>query len=109
MHNTTNPNDQRIANIDPVQKMWAFYNWQADQEDTAEIAKNHAYLVASFWNPEAVQKILGGGDVHISTDEEFEESTKMVKEQSLQLQQIAQQTSGNTRKRRKKTIINKDT
>ena len=90
--------------------MWAFHNWQADQEDTAELAKNHAYLIASFWDPEAVQKILGGGDVHISTDEEFEESSRMVREQSLQLRQIAQQTnSNNTKKRRKRTIIDKDT
>ena len=92
--------------MDPVQKMWAFYNWQADQEDTAELAKNHAYLVASFWNPEAVQKILGGGDVHISTDEEFEESTRMVREQSLQLQKDKEPTT--SRKRRKRTIVNKD-
>jgi len=64
--------------MDPVQYMWMFQNWLADQEDQAELAKNHAYLLGSFWNPEAVKQLMGGGNVHMSTDEEFEESVKIV-------------------------------
>lgn len=60
-----------------------YENWLADQNDDAELAKNHAYLVASFWNPEAVKQILGDGNVHESTDDEFEESSQMVKNMSL--------------------------
>lgn len=66
--------------MDPVQKIWMYENWLADQNDQSELAKNHAYLLASFWNPEAVKQILGDGNVHTSTDEEFEESTRIVKE-----------------------------
>lgn len=66
--------------MDPVQKIWMYENWMADQNEQAELAKNHAYLLASFWNPEAVKQILGEGNVHSSTDEEFEESSRMVKE-----------------------------
>ena len=67
--------------MDPVQKAWMFENWLADQKDQAELAKNHAYLLASFWNPEAVKQILGEGNcVHESTTEDFEESTSMIKE-----------------------------
>lgn len=65
--------------MDPVQKFWMYENWLADQNDSAELAKNHAYLLASFWNPEAVKQILGDGNVHESTDDEFEESSQMVK------------------------------
>ena len=66
--------------MDPVQKMWMYNNWIADQNDEVELAKNHAYLLASFWNPEAVQKILGNNNVHESSDEEYEESIRMVRE-----------------------------
>lgn len=70
--------------MDPVQKMWMYNNWIADQYDDAELAKNHAYLLASFWNPEAVQQIMGD-NTHASTDEEYEESLRMVREQSIKL------------------------
>ena len=73
--------------MDPVQKMWMFNNWVEDQNDEAELAKNHAYLLASFWNPEAVQQIVGDGNTHQSTEEEFEESSRMVREQSMQMLQ----------------------
>lgn len=79
----TTPDDPRITEMDPVQKMWMFNNWLADQNDVAELAKNHAYLLASFSNPEAVQQILGNGNVHESTEEEFEESSRMVREVNL--------------------------
>ncbi len=74
------PDDSRIMDMDPIQKIWMYENWLADQNDQVELAKNHAYLLASFWDPETVKQILGGGNVHKSTDEEFEEYIKMVKE-----------------------------
>ena len=77
--------DPFITDMDPVRKMWMFNNWVADQNDQAELAKNHAYLLASFWNPEAVQQILGEGNSHESTDEEYEESLNMVRNQSVAL------------------------
>jgi hypothetical protein len=66
--------------MDPVQKVWMYENWIADQNDRTDLAKNHAYLLASFSHPETVKQILGEGNVHISTDEEFEQSSKMVLE-----------------------------
>lgn len=71
--------------MDPIQKIWMYENWLADQNEQAELAKNHAYLLASFWNPEAVKQILGEGNVHTSTDEEFEESSEMVRRMNEQL------------------------
>jgi hypothetical protein len=86
--------------MDPFQNIWMFHHWVGDQIDDAELAKNHAYLVASFDHPEEVKKLMGDGDVHMSTDEEFEESSKMVREASLQ----ALNTQNATKKKRKKKL-----
>ena len=88
--------------MDPVQKMWMFNNWVEDQNDEAELAKNHAYLLASFWNPEAVQQIVGDGNTHQSTEEEFEESSRMVREQSMQM--LQQQPANPVRRRRRRNV-----
>lgn len=84
----TTPDDPWITDMDPVQKMWMFEQWLADQGDDAELAKNHAYLLASFDHPEAVKQLLGAGNVHESTDEDFEESSRMVRESTLKDTQI---------------------
>lgn len=58
-----------------------FENWIADQTEEAELAKNHAYLLGSFWNPEAVKKMVGNdANTHVSSDEDLEASMKIVKE-----------------------------
>lgn len=101
MYNTS-PDDPKILEMDPVQKMWMFQNWQADQLDQAELAKNHAYLLASFWNPEAVKQLMGHGSVHMSTDEEFEESTRMVQQANEALKR--KQKQGQTKKRKRRSI-----
>jgi len=59
--------------------MWMFQHWMAEQKDLAELAKNHALFVASFDHGDAVRKIIDGPD-HMSTDEEFEETSRMVRE-----------------------------
>ncbi len=68
--------------MDPVQKLWMFHNWIADKNEAAELAKNQAYLVGSFINPEAVNQMLNSNK-HISTDAELEESMRMVREATL--------------------------
>lgn len=93
--------------MDPVQKMWMYSNWLADQNDDAELAKNHAYLLASFWNPEAVQQILGDGNTHISTDEEFEESSNIVREGSLKML-AALKASDQPMKRRQRRALKQE-
>ena len=91
--------DPRIEEMDPMRKMWMFYNWIADQTDKAELAKNQAYLLGSFWNPEAVQKLMGtGGTSHKSTDAEFEKSTEMMEKE-------IQQANSKERKRKRKRKI----
>jgi len=69
--------DPRIIDMDPVRKIWMFEQWVGDHRDDAELAKNHAYLLGSFSNPEAVQQMMND-NVHESSDEDLEESMKMV-------------------------------
>ena len=100
----TTPDDPRIVDMDPVQKIWMYENWLGDQNDDAELAKNHAYLLASFWNPEAVKQIMGEGNTHDSTDEEFEESSRMVREMSLKDLQLQQVQQTPTKRRRRHSL-----
>jgi hypothetical protein len=79
----TTPDDPRITEMDSVQRLWMFNHWIGDQVDDAELAKNHAYLLASFDHPEEVKKLIGDGDVHFSTDEEFEEASRKVRDTNL--------------------------
>lgn len=65
--------------MDPVQKAWMYNNWIEDQKDNVELAKNHAYLLGSFWNPEAVKQLMGDSNTYTATDEDFEESLNIVK------------------------------
>ena len=60
-----------------------FEHWLADQNDKYELAKNHAYLIGSFTNPQMVQELLGTGPgKYSSTDEEFEKSWAIVQEEN---------------------------
>lgn len=86
--------------MDPVQKMWMFENWLADQTDKMELAKNHAYLVGSFINPEAVKQLLND-NVYQSTDEEYEESLDMVRKANVKKPSEKKQSSGRKRRNRK--------
>jgi hypothetical protein len=90
--------------MDPVQKVWMYENWLADQNDNAELAKNHAYLLGSFWNPEAVKQMMGDGNVHISTDDEFEESTQMVRDMNLKILEESNSNNSVPKRRKRRTL-----
>lgn len=92
------PDDEKIESMDPFVKAWCFNNWVQDQNDKVDLAKNHAYIIGSFINPEAVKKIIGDGNTYSTTDEEFEKSTKMVMESS----KAEDSTKSQRRKRKRK-------
>jgi hypothetical protein len=94
--------------MDPVQKRWLFENWIGDKKDDAELAKNHAYLLASFSHPEEVKQLIGQGNVHISTEEEFEESSRMVREMNIKSLGLADSQNKNqevSRKRKRRRVV----
>jgi len=92
------PNDDKLEGIDPFVKMWCFYNWLQDQNEKVDLAKNHAYIVGSFINPEAVKNILNDENTKSSTDEDFEKSTKMVADYG------SEANESQKRKRRKRRV-----
>jgi len=73
-------NDPFFEEMDPVLKLWYYNNWLADQYDAYEKIKDLGYLVGSFIDPNRVKDLLGGGNKHISSDEDFDESTKIIEE-----------------------------
>lgn len=90
--------------MDPVQKIWMFQHWQADQKDQVELAKNHAYLIGSFTNPDAVKELMDTGNAYSSTEEEFEESSRIVKEQSFNLNYMPIIQDKEVKKRKRRAI-----
>ena len=74
--------DPKITEMDPVRKLWYYENWLGDQRDDAELAKNHAYLLGSFFNPEAVNSMMNSV-VHESSEEDMQESMRMVVENDI--------------------------
>lgn len=64
--------------MDQIKKLWLFQHWAEDQKDNIELAKNHAYLLGSFWNPDAVSKLMDDGNTYKSTEEDLEASMKLV-------------------------------
>ena len=82
--------------------MWLYHQWMGDHRDDAELAKNHAYLLGSFYNPEAVQDMMNDNK-HESSDEDFEESLKMV--QQFDAKQLSTQEPIKVKKRKRKAIL----
>lgn len=88
--------------MDPVLKMWFYEQWLGDHRDDAELAKNTALLLGSFWNPEAVKEMTNDNR-HQSTDEDFEESLKMVSSPDMSKLSIKESLAPK-RRRRKATL-----
>lgn len=93
--------DPRIENMDPIKKMWYFHQWIGDQNDEAELAKNTAYLIGSFTNPEAVKKLMGEGSrSYSSSDEEFAKTTELMEAEVKRAEQKLE-SPGKKKKKRK--------
>lgn len=95
------PYDPEILDMEPVLRSWMFENWQADQEDDAELAKNTALLLASFWNPEAVKQMTNEAQTFESTDDSFDASSRLVREMNLRSIQQKKEEQAPTRRRRR--------
>jgi hypothetical protein len=95
------PDDPIIENMDPVMKAWMFYNWIEDFGDENKMLENQAMLIGSFTNPELVQKILGHGvSKSASSDEEFEQTSRLILEADEQAEKEKQKARKRKRKRK---------
>jgi hypothetical protein len=90
--------------MDPVQKMWMFYQWMEDEKEKSELAKNHAYLLGSFTNPEAVKKLMGGGNSFDSSDEDFEESTQIVSQNKIVIPELQKNAAPSVKRRKRRSL-----
>lgn len=105
------PDDPKINDMDPVLRLWMYYNWLEDIKEKVEITKNHAYLIGSFTNPEAVKSMMDDHKNSVSvSEEEFEESSKMILDDSIKFNissnnaEIIKNDNNNQRKRKRKIL-----
>lgn len=95
------PDEIDLDEINPVMLAWMQHSWNEDYADEWKLLENNSYLTASFMNPEGVQAALGKGNEVITTsDEEFEQTSNMLKEYSEQLE-VEKAKLNKRRKRRK--------
>lgn len=81
-------------------KLWMFTNWLEDTNENVELFKHHGYLIGSFINPEAVKSLTGSGNSYSVSEEEFDETTQIVRESILK--NIEKETSKQIKRRRRK-------
>lgn len=87
--------------MDPIMKTWMFNSWLEDNNENIDLFKHHGYLIGSFINPEAVKSLTGGDNSYSLSEEEFEETSKMVHETNLKTQK---ETTNNTKRRQRRKI-----
>lgn len=66
--------------MNPILRLWMFHSWCQDQADKNEFAKSFSIFLGSFFNPEAAKKMVEDNNNISSTEEDFEESIRWVKE-----------------------------
>lgn len=80
------PDDERLEKLrsDHAIYAWMYTHWLQDSGDVRELAKEQAYCIGSFIDPERAAKASGEGVNQVqSSDEEFDESFEMVQKQAL--------------------------
>ena len=83
-------------------KAWMFYSWAEDYNDEFRLLENQGYLIGSFINPEAVKRVMGkDGEKHVSSDAEFEETLRGIREDAIK-DQKKQESQKQSRRRRRK-------
>lgn len=71
------PSDPFITEMNPVHKLFFFFHWLNANNNKYELAKNHAYIIGGFINPEAVKRLLGTGN-KMSSEEDMDTTMEMI-------------------------------
>lgn len=101
------PDDDWFENLSPVKRLWMYESWCQDLIDKNEFAKSFSIFLGSFSNPEAAQQMLKQENPDYgSTDEDFEESTRMVLEAREKHNQEEVSKNKPKRRRRRRKVIN---
>lgn len=103
------PDDLFFEKMDPVKKLWWYEGWIHDQELKIETIRSHAILVGSFYNPEAANKMAKKNDPDfISSDEDFDKSTEIVRQDRARQEQTAaelEEMRNSKHRRRRRQVI----
>lgn len=88
--------------MNPVMLAWMQHSWAEDYQDQWKLLENNSYLTASFMNPEGVKQAMGKDtETMVSSDEEFEASSRYVKEMSEQIERERIKLTPRRRRRKK--------
>jgi len=94
------PDDPFFEEMNPIVKLWLYESWINEIESEYEKLKQLGILIGSFYNPEAAKQMAKQDNADFTTtDEEFEESMRMVREHPL-----PQQQQTNKRRKRRRVI-----
>ncbi|KKN61313.1 hypothetical protein LCGC14_0523040 [marine sediment metagenome] len=98
------PDDDWFENLSPMKRLWMYESWCQDLEDKNEFAKSFSIFLGSFSNPEAAQQMLKKDNPDYgSTDEDFEESTRMV---LADRERQKEKTRPKRRRKRRRSVVN---
>lgn len=81
------PDEINLDEMNPVMLAWMQHSWAEDYQDMWKLLENNSYLTASFMNPEGVKQAMGSdSQTMVSSDEEFEASSRLVREISEKIE-----------------------
>jgi hypothetical protein len=99
------PDDDWFENLPLVKYLWLYESWRQDIEDKNEFARSFSIFLGSFSNPEAAQQMLKQDSPDYgSTDEDFEESTRIMLA-DREREQEETKPKRNKRRRRRRQVI----
>lgn len=97
------PDELDLDEMNPVMLAWMQHSLAEDYREKEKISENNSYLTASFMNPEGVKAALGSdSETSSSSDEEFEEASKMIRNYSDKIEEEKAKLIPRRRKRQKK-------
>jgi len=103
------PDDIWFEEIDPLLYMYMYECWACDLEEKYEFAKNHAILNGAFTNPDMARQMMNQEGTNIKlSDEEFDESTRMVLEDRERKLKAEQQRNQRKRRRHRRRVITEE-
>lgn len=87
--------------MNPFEKLWLYESWINELEERNKFDKSLAILTGGFYNPEMARKMMKEENPDYSlSDEEFEESWRIVQEKKISDE--VENKEGSKRRRRRK-------
>lgn len=93
------PDDPWFENMSPIKKLWMYESWRADLADQHEFARSYSIFTGSFYNMELAQRLISAENPdYKSTEEDFEQTVRMVEESFKKPKQV--------KRRRRRRVVN---